>query len=187
MSKDLFRSGRCRNGKRPECLPSKEGRRQMSPTARKGRSSRRKATCLAQTGSSGCANRADGSRDAQDGLASLSSGALVSSRSRVSKPSSREERPMADTPVAVTKFETKSHNSPDEVRTPNKTRVEVVRLPGYTLGRSVVGTDSCQVSHVGHAVSGRLTVRLNDGTQKTFEPRCHYDVRASLRDCRKTG
>ena len=39
-----------------------------------------------------------------------------------------------DTPVAVTKFETKSHNSPDEVRAPNKTRVEVVRLPGYTLG-----------------------------------------------------
>ena len=46
-----------------------------------------------------------------------------------------EETPMADTPVAITKFETKSHNSPDEVRTPNKTRVEVVRLPGYTLGR----------------------------------------------------
>jgi hypothetical protein len=41
---------------------------------------------------------------------------------------------MADTPVAVTKFEAKSHNSPDEVRTPDKTRVEVVRLPGYTIG-----------------------------------------------------
>ena len=81
---------------------------------------------------------------------------------------------MADTPVAVTKFESKSHSSPDEVRTPNKTRVEVVRLPGYTLGRlnfepgwkwsecikPVVGTDSCQVSHVGYAVSGRLTVCL---------------------------
>jgi mannose-6-phosphate isomerase-like protein (cupin superfamily) len=97
---------------------------------------------------------------------------------------------MADTPVAVTKFETKSHNSPDEVRTPNKTRVEVVRLPGYTLGRltlepgwkwsecikPVVGTDSCQVSHVGYAVSGRLTVRLNDGAQKTFEPGMSYTI-----------
>lgn len=97
---------------------------------------------------------------------------------------------MADTPVAVRKFETKSHNSPDEVRTPNKTRVEVVRLPGYTLGRlsfepgwkwsecikPVVGTDSCQVSHVGYAVSGRLTVRLNDGTQKTFEPGMSYTI-----------
>lgn len=97
---------------------------------------------------------------------------------------------MADTPIAVTKFETKSHNNPDEVRTPNKTRVEVVRLPGYTLGRlnfepgwkwsecikPVVGTASCQVSHVGYAVSGRLTVRLNDGTQKTFEPGMSYTI-----------
>ena len=97
---------------------------------------------------------------------------------------------MADTPVTVTKFEMKSHNSPDEVRAPIKTRVEVVRLPGYTLGRlnfepgwkwsdcikPVVGTDSCQVSHVGYAVSGRLTVKLNDGTQKTFEPGMSYTI-----------
>jgi hypothetical protein len=97
---------------------------------------------------------------------------------------------MDDTPVAVTKFETKSHNSPDELRTPKKTRVEVVRLPGYTLGRlnfesgwkwsecikPVVGTESCQNSHVGYAVSGRLTVKLNDGTQKTFEPGMSYTI-----------
>ena len=97
---------------------------------------------------------------------------------------------MTDTPVAVTKFETKSHNTPDEVRTPKNTRVEIVRLPGYTLGRfnlepgwkwsecikPVVGTDSCQLSHVGHVVSGRVTVRLNDGTQKTFEPGMSYTI-----------
>jgi hypothetical protein len=97
---------------------------------------------------------------------------------------------MADTPVVVTKFETKSHSSADEVRAPTKTRVEVVRLPGYTLGRlnlepgwkwsecikPVVGTDSCQVSHVGYAVSGRLTVKLNDGTQKTIEPGMSYTI-----------
>src|SRR4051794_15433504 len=70
---------------------------------------------------------------------------------------------MAEAQVSVTKFESKSHNSPDEVRSPSKTRVEVVRLPGYTMGRlnfdpgwkwsecikPVVGTNSCQVSHVG--------------------------------------
>jgi mannose-6-phosphate isomerase-like protein (cupin superfamily) len=97
---------------------------------------------------------------------------------------------MADTPVAVTKFETKSHNSPDEVRTPNKTRVEVVRLPGYTIGRMnlepgwrwsecikpVVKTDSCQNSHVGYVVSGRLTVKMNAGAQKTFEPGMSYTI-----------
>ena len=86
------------------------------------------------------------------------------------------------TPVAVTRLEVKSHGSPDEVRSPVKTRVEVVRLEGFTIGRfnfepgwrwsecikPVVKTDSCQVSHVGYAVSGRLTVRMKDGTQKTI-------------------
>jgi hypothetical protein len=97
---------------------------------------------------------------------------------------------MAESGMNVTKFEMKSHDTPDEVRAPNKTRVEVVRLPGFTLGRlnfepgwkwsecikPVVGTDSCQVSHVGYAVSGRLTVKLNDGTQKTFEPGMSYTI-----------
>lgn len=86
------------------------------------------------------------------------------------------------TPVAVTQFVVKSHSSPDEVRSPEKTRVEVVRLEGFTLGRlsfepgwrwsecikPVAQTDSCQVSHVGYAVAGRITVRLQDGTQKTI-------------------
>ena len=42
--------------------------------------------------------------------------------------------------------------------------------------KPVVGTDSCQVAHVGYAVSGRLTVRLNDGTQKTIEPGTSYTI-----------
>ena len=97
---------------------------------------------------------------------------------------------MATGGMTVTKFEMKSHDDPDEVRAPNKTRVEVVRLPGFTLGRfkfepgwkwsecvkPVVGTESCQVSHVGYVVSGRLTVRTNDGTQKTFEPGTSYTI-----------
>ena len=86
------------------------------------------------------------------------------------------------TPVAVTNFQSKSHSSPDEVRTPDKTRVEIVRLGSFTFGRftfepgwqwskciqPVVKTDLCQLSHVGYAVSGRMTVRLKDGTQKTI-------------------
>ena len=86
------------------------------------------------------------------------------------------------TPVSVSTFEVKSHDAPDETRTPEKTRIEVVRLAGYTLGRfnfepgwrwsecikPVVGTASCQNSHVGYAVSGQLTVRLDDGTEKTI-------------------
>ena len=84
----------------------------------------------------------------------------------------------------------KSFGSPDEHRTPDKTEVDVVDLgsvkaarmtlqPGWKWSeciKPVVGTDSCQVSHVGYAVSGRLTVKLNDGTQKTFEPGMSYTI-----------
>jgi quercetin dioxygenase-like cupin family protein len=95
-----------------------------------------------------------------------------------------------ETPVAVAKLEAKSHSSPDEVRSPPKTRVEVVRLDGFTLGRfnfepgwrwsecvkPVVKTDSCQASHVGYAVSGSITVRMKDGTQKTIVAGDSYTI-----------
>ena len=94
------------------------------------------------------------------------------------------------TPVAVTKFEVRSHNSPDEVRTPDKTRVEIVRLEGFTLGRfnfapgwrwsecvkPVVKTDSCQASHVGYAVAGTIIVRLQDGTEQTIAAGDAYTI-----------
>ena len=39
------------------------------------------------------------------------------------------------TSPAVSKLEAKSHDAPDETRTPPKTKVEVVRLTGFTIGR----------------------------------------------------
>ena len=94
------------------------------------------------------------------------------------------------TPVSVTKFEVRSHDTPDEARTPSKTLVEVVRMQGFTMGRfnfepgwrwstcvkPVAKTESCQASHVGYAVSGRLTVRIADGTQKTISPGESYTI-----------
>jgi len=94
------------------------------------------------------------------------------------------------TPMTVGMFEAKSHDTPDEVRTPDKTRVEVVRLAGYTIGRfnfepgwrwsecvkPVARTESCQNAHVGYAVSGQITVRLNDGTQKTVSAGDSYTI-----------
>ena len=82
----------------------------------------------------------------------------------------------------VASLDAKSHDHPDEVRTPSKTRVEVVRLDPFTIGRftlqpgwrwsecvkPVAGTETCQLGHVGYVVSGRLTVRMADGTQKTL-------------------
>ena len=93
-------------------------------------------------------------------------------------------------PLAIENFEVKSHQSPDEVRTPNKTRVEIVRLEAFTLGRfrfepgwrwsecikPVVKTELCHVSHVGYAVSGRITVRMKDGTQKTIGSGQSYTI-----------
>ena len=94
------------------------------------------------------------------------------------------------TPVAVSKFEVKSHDAPDETRTPSKTRVEVVRLEGFTIGRlnlepgwrwsecikPVAGTETCQVSHVGYAAAGRLTVRLPDGTEQAISAGQSYTI-----------
>ena len=70
-------------------------------------------------------------------------------------------------------------DSPDETRTPDKTRVDVVRIGGTTAGRfafepgwkwsecikPVVGTDSCQARHVGVVQSGRLRVAHQDGSE----------------------
>src|SRR5690348_7942139 len=94
------------------------------------------------------------------------------------------------TPVAVSKFEVKSHDAPDETRTPPKMRVDVVRLEGFTIGRftfepgwrwsacikPVVGTASCHNSHVGYAVAGRLRVRLDDGTEQTISAGHSYTI-----------
>ena len=93
-------------------------------------------------------------------------------------------------PVTVKKFETKSHETPDEIRQPDKTKVEIVRLEGFTLGRismkpgwrwsqcikPIVHTDSCQLSHVGYVVSGSITVRMEDGTQKTIKSGESYTI-----------
>jgi hypothetical protein len=94
------------------------------------------------------------------------------------------------TPVSVTKLEVKSHETPDEVRTPARSRVEVVRFDGFTLGRfrfergwrwsecikPVVKTDSCQNSHVGYVVSGRITVRMQDGKTQTLKAGQSYTI-----------
>jgi quercetin dioxygenase-like cupin family protein len=94
------------------------------------------------------------------------------------------------TPVAVTAFATKSHDTPDERRTPSKTQVDVVHLEGFTLGRftfqpgwrwsecikPVVGTESCQLSHVGHAIAGRITISLPDGREVAIRAGESYSI-----------
>jgi quercetin dioxygenase-like cupin family protein len=40
----------------------------------------------------------------------------------------------------------------------------------------VVGTDSCENAHVGHAIAGQLVVRLDDGTQTTLSAGESYTI-----------
>jgi len=77
---------------------------------------------------------------------------------------------------------TKSFSSPDETRSPDKTKSEIVNLGTVNAARMtlqsgwrwsecikpLVGTDSCQARHLGTVVSGSLTVKHDDGSQVTL-------------------
>ena len=76
--------------------------------------------------------------------------------------------------VEVARFE-----SPDETRTPEKTRIDVVHMGGATAARftfepgwrwsehikPVAGTERCQARHLGIARSGTLHVVHDDGSE----------------------
>ena len=86
--------------------------------------------------------------------------------------------------------EVRDFDSPDETRTPEKTRVDVVRMGGATAARyvfepgwrwsecvkPVAGTDMCQVHHVGVAQSGRIKVVHEDGTEREIGPGDTYVI-----------
>lgn len=92
--------------------------------------------------------------------------------------------------ASISKLEVRSHDAPDEVRTPDRTRVELVRLPGFTLGRFTAepgwrwtecimphaGTQSCQVAHVGHVLKGTVVVRMDDGGEVRLTPGDSYTI-----------
>jgi len=73
---------------------------------------------------------------------------------------------------------------PDEHRMFEKGQVELVTLGGITFGRAtllpgwkwstcvkpLVKTKSCESSHLQYHVSGRLRVRMDDGTEAEFGP-----------------
>ena len=75
-------------------------------------------------------------------------------------------------------------NKPDEVRTPSKTKVEVVKVGDNTIMRAtfepgwkwsecvkpVVNTDSCVVHHSLYVISGRMKVKMNDGKEGEVGP-----------------
>jgi mannose-6-phosphate isomerase-like protein (cupin superfamily) len=86
--------------------------------------------------------------------------------------------------VGVAGVEKRDFDSPDESRTPDKTRVDTVHLGGTTAARltmesgwkwsecvkPVAGTDSCEHRHVGVVQSGRMRVMHDDGTELEIGP-----------------
>jgi hypothetical protein len=74
--------------------------------------------------------------------------------------------------------------NPDEVRKFTNGKVELANLGDEAIGRTtlepgwkwsqdvkhLVSTTSCQLPHTQHAISGRLLVRMDDGTEQEFGP-----------------
>ena len=86
--------------------------------------------------------------------------------------------------------EVRDFGSPDETRTPDKTKIELVRLGGTSAARMrlepgwkwsecikpVVGGERCQVRHVGLLQSGTMHVVHDDGTEQEIGPGQAYTI-----------
>ncbi len=84
----------------------------------------------------------------------------------------------------------RNFETPDETRQIVDGLIEVVNLgdvtsmratfnPGWkwsTSVKPVVGTDSCQVNHISYQISGRLRVRLDDGSETEYGPGDAYNI-----------
>ena len=81
--------------------------------------------------------------------------------------------------VTTLEHEKKTFAQPDDVRTFEKGRIEVVNVGGTTVGLTVlqpgwrwsacvkplVHTELCEVSHLMCMISGRMRVKMEDGTE----------------------
>jgi mannose-6-phosphate isomerase-like protein (cupin superfamily) len=84
----------------------------------------------------------------------------------------------------LTKMEKKTMAQPDDKRSFPKGQVELVNLGGMSFGRAtlqpgwkwstcvkpIAKTESCQSSHLDYHISGRLCVRMDDGSEEEFGP-----------------
>jgi mannose-6-phosphate isomerase-like protein (cupin superfamily) len=82
----------------------------------------------------------------------------------------------------MAKLERKGFDKPEETRSVDKGTIEVVKLgdvtamrvrfaPGWRWSecvKPIANTPSCQVAHLMHVVSGRMGVRMDDGTEVEF-------------------
>jgi len=85
----------------------------------------------------------------------------------------------------------KRFDAPDETRTPDKTKIEIVDLSGTKVARMtaqpgwrwsecikpMVGGDSCQTHHLGVVVAGQLHVVHNDGSEVDMGEGAVYEIK----------
>ncbi len=78
----------------------------------------------------------------------------------------------------------KNFSSPEETRNVDKGKVEVLNMGGVQVMRAtfqpgwkwsecvkpIVGTDSCEVSHLVYTISGRMAIRMDDGKEIEVGP-----------------
>ena len=78
----------------------------------------------------------------------------------------------------------KSLNQPEETKTPEKLKVEIVTIDGIKIQRitaepgwqwskhlkPVDGGESCQKHHLLYVLSGKLHTKMNDGKEEEFGP-----------------
>ena len=82
-------------------------------------------------------------------------------------------------------MEVKNYDSPDETRSfEGKGQAEILNIAGQVVGKAtfepgwkwsenvkpIAQTDSCQVSHLGYILSGRMQVRMDDGSEAEVGP-----------------
>jgi uncharacterized cupin superfamily protein len=81
----------------------------------------------------------------------------------------------------IARIESKTFNTPDEVRRFEKGKVEIVNIGGSAVARAtfepgwkwstcvkpIAKTDSCTAAHFGYQLSGTLVTRMDDGAEST--------------------
>jgi hypothetical protein len=85
----------------------------------------------------------------------------------------------------MAQVEVKNFDSPDETRPfEGKGKADVVNLAGRTVGRGefepgwrwssnvkpIAETDSCEVSHLGYCLQGRMKIYMDDGSEAEVGP-----------------
>ena len=84
----------------------------------------------------------------------------------------------------MARLEKKSMSSPDETRTFDKGKIELIKIGDASIGRiylepgwswekcvkPIVKTESCQVTHRQYVMSGRVRVKMNDGSEEEYGP-----------------